>query len=133
MASFAPAAAPTRGYTILIIFGLFLWAGGVAILRFAAGAGWLEGAGLIAFYAFTVPLTWPLIPVGPKLAGLPRTATAEATALVCASAVTLDGLVIGFAPWIYASDVAQAKAVAGCLLWAIGVALILGFVRRPAA
>lgn len=133
MTSFAAPANPARSNASLVFFGLVLWAIGVLILRLAVGGGWLESpASLAGVYALTVAGTWPLIPLITRLAGLPRTATVEATALVCGTAVTIDGLVIGFAPWIYASDIADAKAVAGSLLWAIGVALILGFVRRPA-
>ncbi|MBX9880395.1 MAG: hypothetical protein K2X73_00330 [Sphingomonas sp.] len=134
MNSFAVPANPARSTPSLIFFGLVLWALGVLILRLAVGGGWLDNpVSLASVYALTIVGTWPLIPLLTRLAGLPRTATVEASALVCGTAVTIDGLVIGFAPWIYASDIADAKAVAGTLLWAIGVALILGFVRRPAA
>ncbi|OQW44299.1 MAG: hypothetical protein A4S12_03555 [Proteobacteria bacterium SG_bin5] len=133
MTSLAAHATNTSGTGRLILSGAVLWALGVALLRFAASSGWLDAPlPLAGFYALTIGFTWPLIPLVTRFAGLPRAAAVEATALVCATAVTLDGLVIGFAPWIYASDLARAKAVAGCLLWAIGVALVLGFARRRA-
>ena len=114
----------------LILLGALLWGGGVLVLRGAAMMNWPEGVPLLLFYGAIIPGTWPLIPLGARLSGLGRAGTVYATATVCATAVTIDGLVINFAPWIYATDVAVAKAIAGCLLWAIGVALILGFVRQ---
>ncbi len=116
---------------MLIGYGLMLWASGVLLLRWVAGAGLLDGDGWqMLVYALVVVGTVPCIPLGPWLAGLPRSETVRATAIVCATACAIDGLVIGFAPWIYADDPVMARACAGCLLWAIGVALALGLVRR---
>ncbi|MBX9796468.1 hypothetical protein [Sphingomonas sp.] len=125
----ANALTPNR-VAVLIGFGLVLWAAGVVMLRWLADAGAMTGAWLPLVYAAVIPLTLPCIPLGPRLARLPASETARCTALVCATAVTIDGLVIGFVPWVYAADADLARAVAGCLLWAIGVALILGLIRR---
>lgn len=117
--------------TILIVWGALLWASGVLILRWAVSIDALQGAPHLIAYALTVVGTIPLIPLTPRLAGLPRSETVSAVALVGMTALLIDGIVIGYIPWLYSADPVQARGCAGALLWAVGVALALAFIMQP--
>lgn len=117
--------------TILIAWGVVLWASGVLILRWLVSMDALHGTPQVLAYALTIAGTVPLIPLTPRLAGLPRSDTVSAIAVVSMTALLIDGIVIGYFPALYSADPVQARACAGALLWAVGVALALGFAMQP--
>lgn len=117
--------------TILIVWGALLWASGVLILRWLVSIDALHGMPQIVAYALIVAGTIPLIPMTPRLAGLSRSDTVSAIAVVSMTALLIDGIVIGYFPALYSTDPMQARACAGALLWAVGVALALGFAMQP--
>ena len=116
---------------ILILWGAALWGVGVLGLRWVASFDALTGLGQISVYIAIVIGTIPLIPLTLRIAGLPRAATVPAVAIVSMTALLIDGIVIGYQPWVYSTDPAVARACAGALLWAVGVALALGFLMQP--
>ncbi len=117
--------------TILIVWGALLWASGVLILRWLVSMDALHGTPQVLAYALIVAGTIPLIPLTPRLAGLSRSDTVSAIAVVSMTALLIDGIVIGYFPALYSADPVQARACAGALLWAVGVALALGFAMQP--
>ena len=122
-----------RPLVILIGWGVLLWAAGVVLLRWLVSIDALHGTPQLIAYALVIVGTAPLIPLTPRLAGLPRTESFAAIAVPSLTALLIDGIVIGYAPWIYASDPEQARACAGALLWGVGVALALGLAMQPRA
>lgn len=120
-----------RAWIILVITGTALWAIGVALLRWLAAMDWLTGTAHIIVYALTVVGTVPLIPIGRIAAGLPPSETARSVTVVSLTALLIDGVVIGYFPWIYSADEATARLCAGALLWGVGIALALGLIMQP--
>lgn len=114
------------GLVTLMLWGVLLWVAGVGILRWTASLGALTGAGQIIAYALTIIGTVPLIPISVRLGRLPQSAALTAVAVPSMTALLIDGVVIGYYPWVYSPDPALARACAGALLWAVGVALALG-------
>ncbi len=117
---------PLQKVAILVALGAVLWFAGMVFLRWAGSVGALTGMGRLVIYAIAIPITIPLIPLGPKLAALPRDQTLRAVAILSMTALLIDGVVIGYFPQLYSDDPATARAAAGALLWAVGIALVLG-------
>lgn len=130
-ASAPRAALSVRSVTILLLWGTFLWAIGVVILRWLASVDGLRGMPQLIAYALVIVGTAPLIPLTPRLAGLPRRETVSAIALVSMTALLIDGIVIGYFPSLYSTDPALARGCAGALLWGVGVAIALAFIMQP--
>lgn len=120
-----------RAMIILIIWGALLWASGVLILRWLVSIDALHGTPQIIAYALVVAGTIPLIPLTSRLAALPPGETVSAIAVVSMTALLIDGIVIGYFPALYSADPVQARACAGALIWAVGVALALAFIMQP--
>ena len=116
---------------ILVVTGIVLWAVGVALLRGLAAMDWLSGTAHVVVYALTIIGTVPLVPMGRLAAGMPPSETARSVAIVATTALLIDGVVIGWFPWIYSADEATARLCAGALLWGVGVALALGLIMQP--
>jgi len=131
IATASPSPLSLRAWVILVITGTVLWAIGVALLRWLAAMDWLSGAAHIIVYGLTVVGTVPLVPIGRVAAGLPPSETARSVAVVSLTALLIDGVVIGYFPWIYSADEATARLCAGALLWGVGVALALGLAMQP--
>ena len=124
--------AMTAGKMVIVIgYGVLLWGFGVVLLRLAAAAGWLTGPMHFVLYALIAVGTWPFIRFAPAITGLPRTETLRITAIALTTALVIDGIVIGFAPWIYASDTLAGRSSAGALLWGAAAALLLGLMLQP--
>lgn len=131
-------ASATNGFSMpqvlrLTGYGVLLWAAGVLFLRFAASVGWLSGSAQLLVYFLVIPATVPLLRLVPPVGGVDRSALVPAVALVSLTALLIDGIVIGYVPWVYASDPDRARACAGALLWAVGVAMALSFLMAPRA
>ncbi len=131
-------ASATNGFSMpqvlrLTGYGVLLWAAGVLFLRFAASVGWLSGSAQLLVYFLVIPATVPLLRLVPPVGGVDRSALVPAAALVSLTALLIDGIVIGYVPWVYASDPDRARACAGALLWGVGVAMALSFLMAPRA
>ncbi|MGJ3648404.1 hypothetical protein ACLB0R_08025 [Sphingomonas sp. GlSt437] len=121
-------------FAVLVPLGVLFWALGVVLLRALTAAGWLAGDGWHWLaYALIVLLTVPAVRLGRRAARLPIDRTLYAVTVMSMTALFIDGIVIGFAPWIYATDPAQARAAAGALLWGVAVALALGMAMERRA
>ena len=130
-ASAVPTSLGTISMAILIAWGALLWASGVLILRWVVSIDALQGSAHVLVYALTLAGTVPLVPLTPRLAGLPRSETVSAIAVASMTALLIDGIVIGYIPWLYSADPVQARGCASALLWAVGVALALAFIMQP--
>lgn len=115
----------------LIGIGIFLWFLGVLFLRWASAGGWMAGTPQMIIYALIIPVTWPLVRFAPQVVRLPATETLFAASVMSMTALLIDGIIIGYTPFVYATDPALARACAGGLLWAVGVAMALGLVLQP--
>ena len=115
----------------LIGIGTFLWFLGVLFLRWASAGEWMAGTPHMIIYALTIPVTWPLVRFAPQAVRLPATNTLFAASVISMTALLIDGIIIGYAPFVYATDPALARACAGGLLWGVGVAMALGLVLQP--
>ncbi|WP_168727528.1 MULTISPECIES: hypothetical protein [Sphingomonas] len=130
-ATAAPTVMALKPMAVLIAWGTILWAIGVVILRWLASIDGLHGTTQLVAYALVIVGTVPLIPLTPRLAGLPSSETVGSVAVVAMTALLIDGIVIGYFPALYSADPALARGCAGALLWAVGVALALGFIMQP--
>ncbi len=115
----------------LIGIGTLLWFLGVLFLRWASASGLMAGVDQMIVYALIIPVTWPLIRFAPQAVRLPATDTLFAASVMSMTALLIDGVIIGYLPFVYSSDPALARACAGGLLWAVGVAMALGLVLQP--
>lgn len=115
----------------LIAIGTFLWFLGVLFLRWASAGGFMSGAPQIIIYALVIPFTWPLIRFAPHVVRLSAADTLFAASVMSMTALLIDGIIIGYVPFVYSSDPALARACAGGLLWAVGVAMALGLTLQP--
>lgn len=116
---------------ILVATGVVLWAIGVALLRGLVAMDWLSGSAQSIAYVLIIPGTLPFVPVGRMLAQLPKSETLASVAIVSMTALLIDGVVIGYFPWVYSADIDLARACAGALLWGVGVALALAAYMQP--
>jgi hypothetical protein len=115
----------------LTAIGVAVWIGGVALVRALDAAGALSGPWALLVYAAIIPGTAPLITQVPRLLGLPEDARLGCAAVMAGTAALMDGVVVRFFPWVYAADPTRIPAIAGTLIWAFGVAFVLGYVMTP--
>jgi hypothetical protein len=119
-------AASLRGVAFWRVMGvgLVLWAGFLVPLRLGEGIGLLAGWFKVASFALAVPAmavtTWAV----QRVMGWPRAGLTGLIALVLAPATLADGVVFGFAPWLYGADPAHQRAAAGIILWGVGVSIL---------
>lgn len=111
---------------LLILFGIGLWLAGLFILRSLGSAGLLSDDTTPLIYGLVIVGTIPFVWFVPVLLGLEPTYRQRAASLMAATAVLIDGIVVRWTDW-YSADPAIRADCAACLLWAIGVALALGF------
>jgi uncharacterized membrane protein YqiK len=128
-----PATLGSRAVVTLVVFGAVLWFLGSLFIRHVGPLGAFEGGWRLVVYAATWPLTWPLVPMACRLGGAPRTRALAAVAVPSATALFLDGTAIAWARGLYGSDQAVVLGGAAWLLWAVGVALALGFMAQARA
>jgi hypothetical protein len=122
---------PLRAVAILIVTGVVLWVLGVLLIRALIPTGAMANAWTPLIYLGLVLVSIPLTPALPRYAGVARSRVLECGAIVAATASLIDGVVVRWAPWIYADDARLAADSAASLLWAIGVAVALAYVMPP--
>lgn len=112
----------------MVGFGVVLWAVGVLSVRILSPLGVFAGPRGWLVLAATVPLVWLTLRLVVRLAPA-FLGVVEATALVSAPALLLDGLAFTATPWIYGQAEGSRRAAAAWLLWFVGVSLAMALWR----
>lgn len=121
----------TAGQSLaLIAIGAALWFLAAMILRAVAPMGALEGSRRALTYALVVPGTLPFIILTRMLVKLRHDQISIGIALVTATALLIDGIVIAWLPVVYSNQVRHVADCAAAILWGAGVALALGFIMN---
>jgi hypothetical protein len=124
----------TTGQTVLLgLIGAVLWLLAAIILRIIAPLGALEGSTRALTYALVIPGTVPFIFITRTLVRLRADQTAIGIAVVTATALLIDGIVVAWFPAVYGGELAQVKACAATILWGAGVGMALSFIVNKEA
>ena len=129
-----PAPVPNRlGLTsrqslLLVIIGAMLWFLAAVILRIVAPMGALEGTARAVTYALIIPGTLPFVLLTRALVKLRRDQTAIGIAVVTATALLIDGIVVAWFPIVYGGALPQVTNCAAAILWGAGIGMVLSFV-----
>jgi len=113
---------------LLVLLGILFWFVAAMLLNWLAPMGALDGAMQALTYALVVPATVPFILLTMRLAQLSRQTVAIGGSVVTMSALLTDGLIFGWAPWIYSMDPELAVKCSGAVLWGAGVGLAISLV-----
>ncbi len=129
-----PAPIPNRlGLTIgqtlfLLIIGATLWFLAAVILRIVAPMGALEGTMRAITYALIIPGTLPFVVLTRMLVKLRHDQIAIGIAVVTATALLMDGIVVAWFSVVYGDNLPQVTNCAAAILWGAGVGLVLSFI-----
>jgi hypothetical protein len=119
-------------FAILIALGLAMWGAATLLIRLwpAAFTDPLLGA---AGFAAMLPVGWLSVWLIARLAGLTPDRVMAGVAVVGATAMCIDGVVLRWAPLVY-GDGDLPRLAGAWLLWGYGVslAIALTFARRTA-
>jgi hypothetical protein len=111
--------------TAMIIIGFTLWALAAVILRMILPMGALEGANRAITYAVVIPATAPFVLITKTVAKLRSDQIFTGMAIVTATALLIDGIVIAWFPAIYGDNLTDVIKCAAAILWGAGVGLAL--------
>ena len=114
----------------LIAVGVGLWLIAALLLRWIVPLGAFEGFLALVTYALVIPGTIPFVLAIRSGLGLGGDRLPLAVAVVTASALLVDGVVVRWFPGVYGSTAADVATAAGAVLWGAGVGLVLGFAMR---
>jgi hypothetical protein len=124
----------TNGQTlILVVIGAALWFLAAVILRIIAPMGALEGATRGLTYALVIPGTLPFVALTRILAGLRHDQMVTGIAVVTATALLIDGIVVAWFPVVYGGALPQVTNSEAAILWGAGVGLVLAFILNKKA
>lgn len=113
---------------MLILTGAALWLFAAVILRVVGPMGALEGSARAITYALVVPGTLPFVWMTRTLAKLRHDQVALGVAVVTATALLIDGVVVAWFPVVYGGSPPQVTNSAAAILWGAGVGLVLAFI-----
>jgi hypothetical protein len=121
----------TSGQTLfLVMIGAVLWILAAVILRVVAPMGAGEGTVRIITYALIIPGTLPFVMLTRLLVKLRHDQIAIGIAVVTATALLIDGIVVAWFPVIYGGALPQVTNCAAAILWGAGVGLVLAFIMN---
>lgn len=121
----------TSGQTFfLILIGAALWFLAAVILRIVAPMGALEGTARAFTYALVIPGTLPFVVLTRILVKLRHDQLAIGIAVVTATALLIDGIVVAWFPVVYGGALPQVTNCAAAILWGAGVGLVLSFIMN---
>lgn len=121
----------TSGQTLfLVIMGAALWFLAALILRTVVPMGALEGSARAITYALVIPGTLPFVVLTRLLVKLRHDQIAIGIAVVTATALLIDGIVVAWFPGIYSNDIRHVANCAAAILWGAGVGLVLAFIMN---
>jgi hypothetical protein len=109
----------------IIMLALILWASGVVLIRLLLPGGALGDGRTALVYGAVLVTTVPTVWFAPHLVGLGAQHRQVVTSLVAGVAAMMDGVCIRYTG-IYATDPRDLANSAAALLWAIGVAVVIG-------
>ncbi len=117
-----------RQITTLAVIGAAYWFIAAIIVR-ATAAGWVGNDRLTALvFGLIMPGTVVALLVGYRLAGVGRNHAAIGATIMTGTASLLDGLALSWLPSLYGETPVVVLGGAAAILWAAGVALVLGIV-----
>lgn len=117
-----------RQFTTLAVIGAVYWFIAALIVRGTA-TGWVGNDTLTAgLFAVIVPGTVVALLLGYRLAGVGRNHAAIGATVMTGAASLLDGLALTWMPSLYGATPDIVLRGAAAILWAAGVALVLGIV-----
>lgn len=123
---------PTQ-MTTLAIIGAVYWFIAALIVRWTA-ANWVGHDALTALvFALIVPGTVVALLLGYRLAGVGRVHAAIGATIMTGAASLLDGLALTWLPSLYGEMPEIVLGGAAAILWAAGVALVLGIALEQRA
>lgn len=114
----------------LAVVGAALWFLAAILLRDIGPIGAFEGSNRILLYALTIPGTLPFVWLTQRIARLASNQIAIGIAVVTATALLIDGVVMAWFPEIYGTELPQVTNSAAAILWGAGVGLVLGFIMN---
>lgn len=118
----------TGGQSLALIgIGAALWFIAAIILRNIAPMGTLEGTARAITYALVIPGTLPFVILTRHLVKLRHDQIAIGIAVVTATALLIDGIVVAWLPFIYSTEIRHVANCAAAILWGAGVGLTLAF------
>ncbi len=118
----------TTGQSLyLMIIGAALWFLAAVILRIVAPMGALEGSARAITYALIIPGTLPFVVLTKVLVKLRHDQITIGIAVVTATALLIDGVVVAWFPEVYGKGLPQVTNCAATILWGAGVGLVLAF------
>jgi hypothetical protein len=117
-----------RQMTAMMLIGFTLWALAAIILRMISPMGALEGASRAITYAVVIPATAPFVLITKTVAKLRSDQIFTGIAVVTATALLIDGIVIAWFPAIYGDNPTDVITCAAAILWGAGVGLALAFI-----
>lgn len=121
----------TSGQTaVLMVIGAALWCLAAIVLRIVAPMGALEGAARAITYALIIPGTLPFVFLTRILARLRQDQIAIGVAVVTATALLIDGIIVAWFPVVYGGALPQVTDCAAAILWGAGVGLVLAFMMN---
>jgi hypothetical protein len=119
---------------LLLFFGAALWFIAAMLLRYVAPMGAYNDPTRLIMYALIIPGTVPFIWVCNKMARVPGEHFALGCAVILASAMLIDGIVLAWFSWIYSTKVEHVAGSGAVILWGAGVAQSLGlFLNQKSA
>jgi uncharacterized membrane protein YoaK (UPF0700 family) len=108
--------------TVLVVFSAVLWVAATAYIRFYPAAFVDPVNGAISFVT-ALPMGWLSVYLTRRIAKLETGQLLPGIAVVGATAMMIDGLVLHFAPAAYGIDDTTIRFGAAWLLWGYGVSL----------
>lgn len=112
-------------YILFVGLGFLLWLGFLLAIRAVGADIFATGSPtLIAVFVGTVPLAWATIALIAALTGVAQADMLKPVALMCTTALLLDGIAVGFTD-LYGPTSDQIEAAAAFLLWGVGVTLLI--------
>ncbi len=133
-ASFTNRIGLTGGQTLfLMIIGAALWFLAAIILHIVAPMGALEGKARAITYALVIPGTVPFVWLTRMLVKLRHDQLAVGIAVVTATALLIDGIIVAWFPVIYGGALPQVTNCAAAILWGAGVGMVLAFIMNKEA
>lgn len=121
----------TYGRSIALIgIGAALWCIAAIVLRNIAPMGALEGTARVITYTLVIPGTLPFVILTRRLVKLRHDQIAVGIAVVTATALLIDGIVVAWLPNIYSNEIQHVTACAAAILWGAGVGLVLAFLMN---
>jgi hypothetical protein len=111
-----------RQAMILVLLGALFWTAATAAIRYSPRGLTDPIRGAIGFVS-TLPIGWVSVRLTRKLARLSPEALVGGVALASVVAMSIDGVALRWASWVYASDDRVIRFGSAWLLWGYGVSL----------